>query len=535
MKEYLIISIKDNVLTYDYRNIDESLNKYINKNEFINNTLYFSMKYYSNNYEKVIDLIKRNYSGIDTMNVRHLVTFKYVVIMMIRLKMSYLKLDIPSTISLSDYELFLTVNTLKQIDCYFMPIFIKEKFNNKNVIVNLYNHNKISDRFMISQDSLDYETLYYRKTLEIKEEYPGILDDIKEFLRINYNLKSIHIYVFSKDLINNIINLVKNDESRNIIVFLHQGKDKGNFIVNNFAWLKELNKKCKKDYTCEFRILYSNDFIRNNLFKQLTFNNLKLMSIMAVYVSVVCLLIFKSYEYIEKMAIDEVNQEIINSSFALPNNDSKEELTNGGVELDQKLDDKQVKDKYSFDKVFPKLKKINKETVGYLVVNGTNINYPLVQHSDNSYYLKRDFYKKKTSMGWIYLDYRNDIENLNDNSIIYGHSMLNGTMFGTLYRVINSSFRKNNENMIISLDTPTKSYKFKIFSAYRVDYTTDYLVNNFNSKEEFDSFVKLIKGRSSFKTKDKVEYGDKILTLSTCAGGGNRRMVVHAVLIKDGE
>ena len=130
MKEYLIISIKDNVLTYDYRNIDESLNKYINKNEFINNTLYFSMKYYSNNYEKVIDLIKRNYSGIDTMNVRHLVTFKYVVIMMIRLKMSYLKLDIPSTISLSDYELFLTVNTLKQIDCYFMPIFIKEKFNN---------------------------------------------------------------------------------------------------------------------------------------------------------------------------------------------------------------------------------------------------------------------------------------------------------------------------------------------------------------------------------------------------------------------
>ena len=248
MKEYLIISIKDNVLTYDYRNIDESLNKYINKNEFINNTLYFSMKYYSNNYEKVIDLIKRNYSGIDTMNVRHLVTFKYVVIMMIRLKMSYLKLDIPSTISLSDYELFLTVNTLKQIDCYFMPIFIKEKFNNKNVVVNLYNHNKISDRFMISQDSLDYETLYYRKTLEIKEEYPGILDDIKEFLRINYNLKSIHIYVFSKDLINNIINLVKNDESRNIIVFLHQGKDKGNFIVNNFAWLKELNKKCKKDY-----------------------------------------------------------------------------------------------------------------------------------------------------------------------------------------------------------------------------------------------------------------------------------------------
>lgn len=534
MKEYLIITIKDNILIYDFKSISKSLVKYVNKNKFIDNTLYYSMNYYSKKFDKVISIIKKNYDNIDTMYVKKLVTFKYVANMMIKLNLSYLKLDFASTISLNDYEMFLSVKSLKQIDCYYMPSFIKDKFNDNNVIVNLYNHNKISDRFMISQDSLDYETLYYRKMLEIKEDYPLLLDDIKEFLRINYNLKSIHIYVFSKELISNVIDLVKNDESRNVIVFLHQGRDKGNFIVNNFAWLKELNKKCKNEYTCEFRILYSNDFLRNNLFKQLTFNNLKLISIMAVYVCAVCLLISKSYEYIEKMAIDEVNQEIINSSFALPTEDTKE-LTNNDVILDQKLNDKEIKDKYSFEKVFPNLKKINNETIGYLVVNGTNINYPLVQHSDNSYYLKRDFYKKKTSMGWIYLDYRNNINNLNDNSIIYGHSMLNGTMFGTLHRVLNTKFRKNKDNMVISLDTATKSYKFKIFSAYRVDYTTDYLVNNFDSKEDFNAFVKLIRGRSAFKTSDKVEYGDKILTLSTCAGNGNRRMVVHAVLIKDGE
>ena len=61
------------------------------------------------------------------------------------------------------------------------------------------------------------------------------------------------------------------------------------------------------------------------------------------------------------------------------------------------------------------------------------------------------------------------------------------------------------------------------------------LSENFDSKEDFNAFVKMIRKRSGFKTKDTVEYGDKILTLSTCAGGGNRRMVVHAVLIKDGE
>ena len=60
MKEYLIISINSNILTYDFRSIDESLKKYVNKNEFNNNTLYFSMKYYSKNYEKIINLIKQN-------------------------------------------------------------------------------------------------------------------------------------------------------------------------------------------------------------------------------------------------------------------------------------------------------------------------------------------------------------------------------------------------------------------------------------------------------------------------------------------
>ena len=168
-----------------------------------------------------------------------------------------------------------------------------------------------------------------------------------------------------------------------------------------------------------------------------------------------------------------------------------------------------------------------------MIVNGTNINYPIVQHNDNSYYLKRDIYKKKSSMGWVYLDYRNSKNEFDSNNIIYGHSMLNGTMFGTLKNVLTSNFRKNSDNMIISYDTPNGQYKFKIFSGYRVEYTTDYLKTDFESKKEFDSFVKLIRGRSTFKTNDKVVYGDKILTLSTCAGNGKKRLVVHAVLIKE--
>lgn len=539
MKEYIVLTISNNTLFFNFKTIDKEDTKHINSLEFYNASLFLTLKYYKKNYNKILKLFEN--TNIDTLTIKRLITFKYSIYILNDLKIKNLRLDFASTIGLNDYEMFLEVDSLKQIDCYYMPRFIIDKFENKNVKVNLYNKEKVSDRFMLLQDAFDYETLYYKKNIDIKENYSTLLLDLKEFLRINYNLKSIHIYVFSKELISSIVDLVKKDESRNIIIFLHQGYDEYNFITNNFSWLKELNKKCKDEYTCEFRIIYSNTFLFNNLFKQLTFNNLKLISLLCVYVSLVSLIIIKSYEYVEKMSIDELNNSINNGSYAADTNyeldkmNDKNNTNNNTNNSDNSNSNNSNKtnSKYNFEKVFSKLKKINNETVGFLTVKGTNINYPVVQHNDNSYYLTKDFYKKKSSMGWIYMDYRNDSVNLSSNNIIYGHSMLNGTMFGTLRNVLTSNFRKNSENMIISYDTPNHEYKFKIFAGYRVNYTTDYLKTDFENKKEFDSFIKLIRGRSTFKTKDKVLYGDKIITLSTCAGNGEKRLVVHAVLIKE--
>ena len=542
MKEYIVLTISNNTLFFNFKTIDKEDTKYINSLEFYNASLFLTLKYYKKNYNKILKLFENR--NIDTLTIKRLITFKYGIYILNDLKIKNLRLDFASTIGLNDYEMFLEVDSLKQIDCYYMPRFIIDKFENKNVKVNLYNKEKVSDRFMLLQDAFDYETLYYKKNIDIKENYSTLLLDLKEFLRINYNLKSIHIYVFSKELISSIVDLVKKDESRNIIIFLHQGYDEYNFITNNFSWLKELNKKCKDEYTCEFRIIYSNTFLFNNLFKQLTYNNLKLISLLCVYVSLVSLIIIKSYEYVEKMSIDELNNSINNGSYAADTNyeldkmNDKNNTNNNTNNSDNSNSNNsnnsnKTNSKYNFDKVFSKLKKINNETVGFLTVKGTNINYPVVQHNDNSYYLTKDFYKKKSSMGWIYMDYRNDSVNLSSNNIIYGHSMLNGTMFGTLRNVLTSNFRKNSENMIISYDTPNHEYKFKIFAGYRVNYTTDYLKTDFENKKEFDSFIKLIRGRSTFKTNDKVLYGDKIITLSTCAGNGEKRLVVHAVLIKE--
>ncbi len=546
MKKYIVLIINSSTIIYDYKCINNDEKKLVNTNKNINNTLYYTLNGLKHNFNKLIKLLDDYF--LDTITVKKLVSFKYIQALILKLDIQYLKLDIPSTLSLEDYELFLSIKTLKQIDCYFMPQFIRDKFYSKGIKVNLYNHNKISDRFMLQQDSFDYETLYYRKALDIKEEYPGLLNDIKEFLRINYNLKTINIYLFSKELISAIIELVKNDEARNIIVFLHQSHDKGDFIINNFEWLKDLNNKCKKDYKCEFRIVYSKSFLTNNLFRQLTFNNLRLITTMCIYISAVSLIIIKSYDYVEKINVDALNSQIINSSYAANDevNKALEELEKKNIEIETvteetKEEEKEtisqrelLKQKYTFENAFSSLKKINKETVGYLVVNNTEISYPVVQHSDNSYYLKHDFYMKKKTVGWIFMDYRNNSIKFDDNTIIYGHySSGSGIMFGSLKNVLNSKWRSNKNNLYINYETEKVSYKFKIFAAYKIDYTTDYLVTNFESKDDYNAFVNMIKARSSFKSDDIVEYGNKILTLSTCAGGGNRRLVVHAVLVEE--
>ena len=454
-----------------------------------------------------------------------------------KLSCNKLRLLFEYSISIEDYNLLSSIKDLKEIDVYFMPTFIINRFESLNIKVITHYTNKISSKFMLEQDSIDYDTLYYRKKLYITDDYEELEEDIREFFKINYYLKSIDLYCFEKSIIEKLVKLITEDNTKNIIILMHQYSDKGNFIKTNFKYLKDINKKCKENSLCEFRVVYSEDYLRNNLFKQLSYNNLKLMMIMIIYLCASTFIISSSFNAVNSLNADKLKHEIIenenNEIKTEPSENNKNELTDNDIVLDKKEEEKVKRSKYDLENIMDNLLKINNETVGYLVVKNTNISYPVVKHSDNSYYLKRDFYKKKTSMGWVFLDYRNSKDKFDDNNVIYAHSMKNGTMFGTLKKVIESSYRSNSENMIISYDTLFGKYKFKIFSVYKVDYTTDYLKTNFDSEKDFNEFVKLIKSRSVFKSKDKVKYGDKILTLSTCTGNNNRRLVVHAVLIKE--
>ena len=102
---------------------------------------------------------------------------------------------------------------------------------------------------------------------------------------------------------------------------------------------------------------------------------------------------------------------------------------------------------------FKDLKKINNDTVGWIQVNGTNINYPFVQTNDNTYYLKKDFNKKYNSAGWVFMDYRNNISNFDKNTILYAHGRVDGTMFGSLKNITKSNWYNDKSNHVVKLST----------------------------------------------------------------------------------
>ena len=180
---------------------------------------------------------------------------------------------------------------------------------------------------------------------------------------------------------------------------------------------------------------------------------------------------------------------------------------------------------------FDDLLKINNETKGWIQVNGTNINYPFVQTSNNDYYLTHSYDKSYNQAGWVFMDYRNDTINYDKNTILYAHGMNNKTMFGSLRNILNSSWYNNTNNHIIKLSTPTENTLWQVFSVYHIETTNDYIQTEFTSDEEYQTFLDTLKGRSAVTFDTTLNTSDKILTLSTCYNKTDK-VVMHAKLIK---
>ncbi len=209
---------------------------------------------------------------------------------------------------------------------------------------------------------------------------------------------------------------------------------------------------------------------------------------------------------------------------------------------------------------FDKLRAENSETVGYIKIDGTPIDYPVVQHADNDYYLDHDFWGNYSKSGTIMMDYRNVVskDGNSTNLVLYGHHMAIGTYFARLneyWRTLYDSYTDPSMSMykehpVITFNTIYEESQWKIFAIGLYNTTTYYgevypynNTHNFASKEAFNDFIIDIMDRSDIFTDVDVQYGDDILTLSTCcwpfSDNGrqmdNARLAIFARKVRPGE
>ena len=186
--------------------------------------------------------------------------------------------------------------------------------------------------------------------------------------------------------------------------------------------------------------------------------------------------------------------------------------------------------KYNID--FRELKEINNQVVGWIKVNETEIEYPVVQANDNNYYLKRNLEKNYNVGGWIFADYKNNFDGADKNIVIYGHNRKDGSMFGTLKNILKEEWYSKEENLVINFITEQEQSKYQVFSVYKIK-KEDYYINTEFKENEFSEFINTLKNRSVKDFEIEVTENDSILTLSTCADNNKFRIVLHAKKITD--
>lgn len=544
----ILIKINNTLLTISLVNKKE--NKNLNNTNIIDTKeLLFSESYIKDN----IELVSSFLNTIILKNKIDKVRVNNIELTTLTLNLIYnsttIKKLLISEDRIIDYEIFMKLldnKYLEYVNCYDIPPYLLERLDiNKNIKVDVRSEIFFVSKFMEDNKLYKYSDIYYKKKIVITKNFDKReLEDFKAFIKINRYLKEIHIKNYTNDLIYSTIDLFKEYKLKDKIIVFYEN-DNVNVIVNSINYLKEIYKDYLEYANIDFKIVYSEKYKRKNFFKQLNFVTLKYICFVVLFGA----LIFAGIDYYKNYK-SEHNVKNINDKLTdiLDNYDIEESQDENDIEyIDTEENEEQNNNTTTkntapspyytkYNQIFDELSGINNETVGWLTVNNTKVNYPVVQHTDNDFYLKKDFNKNKNSYGWIFMDYRNNIYNLSNNTIIWGHNSRTGLMFGTLRYVTNESWYKNPDNQIITFNTKVKNMKWKIFSIYKIPVTNDYLYANFGNLDEFQTFLDMIRGRSMYDFGVNVTKEDHILTLSTCGTSttnSTTRLVIHAVLVNE--
>lgn len=175
------------------------------------------------------------------------------------------------------------------------------------------------------------------------------------------------------------------------------------------------------------------------------------------------------------------------------------------------------------------LQEVNEDVLGWISIPGTELSYPLLQGEDNQFYLKRNWKKQWNDGGSIFLESTNHSDLTDFHTIVYGHRMLNDTMFGTLKYFRQPDFWQEHPSVYIV--TADGLYQYDIFAAYEAGVKSILYRLDLEESELKGEFLQYCQDSSTIETGAVPTEQDQILTLSTCTGSGHaKRWVVQAVL-----
>lgn len=548
MDKKIVFKIDNNKLTIYEEKRSNSKNENLNNTNVINiDNLAFSTDYMFTNLDLVagflnVVILKSKVKAVEIEKTAYYLLIMDVINQWDQITKITFKEN--KKINIDLFMKLLDNKKVKEINCYEMDSFLLDRITlNNNVKVKTRNKIQFKSEFIKDNALKSYSDLFYKKMIAINHDFNETeIEDFKTFIAINTKLRQIKILHYNNYLIDEIIKILKEYNRMNILIEINEKKNDLDEIYNSINQIKKQYKQYLEKNDIKFKLNYSKEYKYQNFLKQINFKIVKYILLIIIGLSGFTLLTIDYKHYKDGLKIDdelkEINTLIDDSIFNEQDITVEEENPEGGYVEPEETPNKKpgyVSPYYkTYSKSFDKLLEINKDTVGWLKVNNTKINYPVVQGKDNKYYLKRAFDGKKNSLGWVFVDKRNHLEDdkFDDNTIIYGHNIKSGIMFGQLKNILEEKWYKNEKNYIVTFNTPTKKNQWKVFSVYKIPKTTDYLLTNFSTKKDKLAFIEMITKRSLYDFKVKVDENSKILTLSTCNNHVDRT-VLHAVLIEE--
>lgn len=537
----ILISIKNNCIIFQYKTNNSHINNdLINTNIISDNELIFSDEYIRENKKIISSFIKElaiQYN-ITEVIISKLDLANLIIPLLDKsstIKSINLKEDEPITYTIC--ELIINTKTITNLNCYSIQAFMLDLLDKHNIVCISRSEILYISNFMEKNNLLNFSNIYYKTNIRIK--FPLSLEDLKDFedfCKINKYLKVVHVEEINKTELENLIKLLIKNNKTNIKIVIHDNINNEKMI----DFLKNLNKTYKKKKKIYLTLEYTEEYLSKNIFRQAMISTMRVCGLIISSLVILVITYIGISNYIALKQVNAIKEDLNKIIKVTDDKEVKNLIDEKNKDNEEKHEEEILENpehkvlKFITNNDLASLLSVNEDVVGNLVVNNTNIEYPVVQAKDNDYYLDHNINKEKNANGWIFLDYRNDSMNLDKNNIIYGHNVYySGVMFGTLYKTANYNWYTNPDNQIITFDTLYEKMKFKIFSIYRVPKTNDYLKVYFDTDKDFLDFINMVSKRSYYDFKVNVKPDDKILTLSTCSNNGTKRLVIHAVLINE--